>query len=223
MEKLVRRYKSISYVLRQPENFSEDEKYPAIILLHGAGGRGTDIQPILDNPYFTETEKFNHRAVSFAPQCYANTWFDMFEQLQEFIDFAINQPYVDKERVYLFGASMGGYATWQMAMTHPEWFAAIVPICGGGMYWNAERLKNMGVWAFHGEVDDVVFPEESRKMVDYVNMKGGNAKLTVVDGVCHNSWLNAYNCEELFDWLFEQKLSEAYLGDGGYNDVKRFG
>lgn len=223
MEKQVKKFKEIDYVQRNPENFSENEKYPAIILLHGAGGRGRNTNLVMTNPYFTETEKFNHRAVSFAPQCYANTWFDMFEQLQEFIEFAINQPYVDKERVYLFGASMGGYAAWQMAMTHPEWFAAIVPICGGGMYWNAERLKNVSVWAFHGEVDDVVFPEESRKMVDYVNMKGGNAKLTIVEGVCHNSWLNAYNSPELFDWLFAQKLHEAYLGDGGFNDVERFG
>lgn len=224
MQKQVKKFEKLSYVLALPQNFDNKQKYPAIILLHGAGGRGTDIQPVLDNPYFTETEVHNLKAVSFAPQCYANTWFDIFEQLQEFIEFVINEPYVDKERVYLIGASMGGFATWQMAMTHPEWFAAIVPICGGGMYWNAERLKNMGVWAFHGEVDDVVFPEESKKMVDYVNKKGGNARLTICEGVCHTSWLNAYRSRELFDWLFAQRLNDTSVsGNGGFDDVKKFG
>lgn len=58
-------------------------------------------------------------------------------------------------------------------MARPEWFAAIVPICGGGIYGFAERLLHMGVWAFHGSEDTVVYPEESRKMVDSINKRGG--------------------------------------------------
>ncbi|MBQ3506514.1 MAG: hypothetical protein IJA89_07075, partial [Clostridia bacterium] len=116
----------------------------------------------------------------------------------------------------------GGYTTWQMAMTHPEWFAAIVPICGGGMYWNAARLKDMGVWAFHGADDKTVLPEESEKMVNRVNVCGGNAKLTVYEGVAHNAWTPAFQTKELWDWLFtktcyyEETVSE-------YDNVKQFG
>ena len=69
---------------------------------------------------------------------------------------------MDKSRVYVVGASMGGYATWQLAMSRPELFAAIIPICGGGMYWNAGRLIHMGVWVFHGEEDITVLPQESK-------------------------------------------------------------
>ena len=64
---------------------------------------------------------------------------------------------------------MGGYGTWQLAISMPEAFAAIVPICGGGMYWDAGRLKKVPVWAFHGDSDPTVFPEESVKMVNAVN------------------------------------------------------
>jgi hypothetical protein len=74
---------------------------------------------------------------------------------------------------------MGGYGTWHIAMSLPNYFAAIVPICGGGMYWNAARLVNVPAWAFHGEADSAVYCEESKKMVDAVNAKGGNAKLTI--------------------------------------------
>ena len=153
----VKQFQQIRYVEKYPEDFVEYEKYPLLIFLHGAGGRGDDITRIINNPFFTETEKFNLQAVVFAPQCYADSWFDIFEQLGEFIDFAVGHPTIDQERVYLIGASMGGYAAWQMAMTKPETFAAVVPICGGGMYWNAKRLKNMGIWAFHGSADQTCF------------------------------------------------------------------
>src|SRR5207245_1577857 len=39
---------------------------------------------------------------------------------------------VDPERIYLTGISMGGYGTWSLAASHPDRWAAIVPICGGG-------------------------------------------------------------------------------------------
>ena len=216
------RYKELDYVLRMPKNYEQSEKYPLVIYTHGAGGRGREIQKIVEHPFFIETEPFLTNAVSVAPQCYANAWFDIFEQLQDFIKFMIAQPYVDASRVYLTGASMGGYTTWQMAMTHPEWFAAIVPICGGGMYWNSARLKNMGVWAFHGADDKTVLPEESEKMINRLNAKGGNGKLTVYEGVGHNAWTPAFRTKELWDWLFthtcyyEETVSE-------YDNVKQFG
>ena len=216
------RYKELDCVLRMPKHYEQSEKYPLVIYTHGAGGRGREIQKIVEHPFFIETEPFLTNAVSVAPQCYANAWFDIFEQLQDFIKFMIAQPYVDASRVYLTGASMGGYTTWQMAMTHPEWFAAIVPICGGGMYWNSARLKNMGVWAFHGADDKTVLPEESEKMINCLNAKGGNGKLTVYEGVGHNAWTPAFRTKELWDWLFthtcyyEETVSE-------YDNVKQFG
>ena len=72
---------------------------------------------------------------------------------------------IKKDLNLLNWSKYGGYTVWQMAMSHPKWFAAIIPICGGGMYWNASRLKNMKVWAFHGSNDPVVYCEESKKMV----------------------------------------------------------
>ena len=221
--KKILRFKEIDYVIRYPEGFSEEEKYPLLFYIHGAGGRGRDIDKIYNHPFFGETEKFNFNVVSIAPQCYRDSWFCMFEQLQEFVAFMIEQDYIDKERVYVMGASMGGYATWQLAMSRPEWFAAIVPICGGGVYWNAgRRLTQMGVWAFHGSDDTAVYPEESRKMVDSINGRGGNAKLTIYEGVAHNSWTPTFNNEEMWIWLFAQK--NHYMATANEDtDVVKFG
>ena len=220
--KEVLRYKEIDYSIRYAQNFDENKKYPLMIYLHGAGGRGRDFDVILNHSFFAESEAFCKDAITAIPQCYANTWFDMFEQLQDWFSYMINQKYIDKSRVYLMGASMGGYGTWQMAMSHPEWFAAIVPICGGGMYWNAERLKHTAVWAFHGSIDGTVRCEESEKMVNAVNKKGGNAKLTVYEGVAHNAWTPTFQSEEMWKWLFEQRNHYQTTSDE-YNDVVKFG
>ena len=105
--------------------------------------------------------KLNLPFVIIAPLCSENTWFDVFERLQLLVEEIDALPFADCNRICIMGASMGGYATWQLAMSMPERFAAIVPICGGGMYWNAGRLADIPVWAFHGAKDSTVYLEES--------------------------------------------------------------
>ena len=162
-------------------------------------------------------------AFSVAPQCYANSWFDIFEQLQDFIEFIISDKAVDRERVYLMGASMGGYTTWQLGMTRPELFAALVPICGGGMYWNSGRLVNTAIWAFHGDSDITVFPEESQKFINNIIAWGGKkAKLTILENTGHNAWEPAFTNPEMWKWLLDQKNTYAPT-ENKYDDVKKFG
>ncbi len=216
------RFERFDYIRRLPENFKETEKYPLVIYLHGAGGRGRDINLIYTHPFFSDTQAFLKDAVCVAPQCYADSWFNIFEQLQAFIEYVSQLNYIDVTRVYLTGASMGGYATWQMAMSRPELFAAIVPICGGGMYWNTARLKDMGVWAFHGENDPVVLVEESKKMVKGVNDNGGKAFLTVYPGVEHNAWTPTFCDGKVWKWLLEQR-AHYEESVSSYDNVKEFG
>jgi predicted peptidase len=196
----VKQYKNLQYVIRYPENFDDTKKYPTILVLHGAGSRGNDIN-IIKNFVFLKQMPADVPFIVILPQCFADTWFAIFEQLVDFTGAMRTLDCVDTDRFYLTGNSMGGYATWQLAMTKPEWFAAIVPICGGGMYWNADRLKNVPVWAFHGTLDEVVHIYESIDMVNAVNRSGGNAKLTVYDHAAHDSWTETYANPEIYRWL----------------------
>ena len=123
----------------------------------------------------------------------------------------------------LTGASMGGYATWQLAMSMPECFAAAVPICGGGMYWNAERLKNVPIWAFHGGKDNVVSVEESKKMVDSVNQKGGSAKLTIYPENGHDAWSDTYSNHLVYSWFLSHLNCNTEKITDIYDDSKTFG
>lgn len=213
----------VRYIIDHPQDFKQGEKYPLLILLHGAGGRGDDIEVLKNNPFYRFARLQELPFVTVAPLCEENTWFDMWERLTAFIKQMAGSEFIDKMRVYLMGASMGGYATWQMAMSIPECFAAIVPICGGGMYWNASRLKNVPVWAFHGAKDTTVLLEESEKMVNAVNRKGGDARLTVYPENGHDAWSDTYSDTKVFRWLLEQKNKCLEWGGDEYNDPKKFG
>lgn len=223
MRKEIRSWKNMQYVVRYPKGYLEGKKYPVILFLHGAGSRGTDINLLLNNPFFQLTDiDLELPFVTVAPQCSANTWFDLFETLERFVKELAVMPFVDSSKIYLIGASMGGYATWQLAMSLPEYFAAIVPICGGGMYWNAGRLVNVPVWAFHGQKDTVVFSEESAKMVEAVKRSGGDARLTMYPENAHDAWSDTYRNPKVFEWLLTNEnqnamnLTDKYEGSDIY-------
>lgn len=217
-------FQNIRCLLRKPKNFDSAKKHPVLLFLHGAGTRGNDISKLRGNPFFKITDLHqNFPFVTVAPLCEENTWFDIWEHLQALVNEIANLPFADKERIYVMGASMGGYATWQLAMSMADRFAAVVPICGGGMYWNAGRLVNVPIWAFHGAKDTTVLLEESIKMVDAVKRLGGDAKLTVYPENGHNAWSDAYADPEVFSWLLQHRNRNNQNYDDAYNESELYG
>ncbi len=195
----------LRYLIRFPDGFDAEKKYPLVIFLHGAGTRGDDIEVLKRNAFFritAEMPQFSFVAV--APLCSRNSWWDVFETLEKLVRQTASLPCVDHTRVSLIGNSMGGYGTWALGMSMPEYFSCLVPICGGGMYWNASRLQNVPVWAFHGGKDQTVLPRESEKMVEAVNRKGGNARLTIYPENGHNSWDDTYRDPEVLRWMLSR-------------------
>ena len=196
-------YKKLKYVISYPEHYVKEKKYPVIFHTHGAGSRGTDLNtlnidvPIRNNPSANEF-------IIVSPQCYANTWFEIFEQLIEFCEYIYEQPFTDKTRFYSSGISMGGYTAYQLMMSRPKLFAAGIVCCGGGMYWNASRLKDIPLRIFHGEQDKVVLPCESKNMTTYINSNGGCATLTLYPECAHNCWDKVYTNKENFEWILSQ-------------------
>jgi len=200
----------LKYIIKQPQDSNESRKYPVILFLHGAGSRGNQMKALLNNPFFEKIQAFQEFPfLVVAPLCSGNTWYDHWQSLEQLVQTLCCNSCVDETRIYMMGASMGGYATWQLAMSMPDYFAAIVPICGGGMYWNAGRLVNIPIWAFHGEQDTTVFLEESAKMVDAVNRRGGNAKFTVYPYNGHDAWSDTYSNWEVYEWLLQHRKNTS--------------
>src|SRR5262249_23065982 len=113
------------------------------------------------------------------------------------------------------GLSMGGYGTWSMAAAHPDKWAAIVPICGGGNPQSAEKIKGLPVWTFCGDKDSARILEGTRSMVKALKDAGAkDVRYDKSPGVGHNSGDRAYGPRELSDWLLMQRRKWARPAPG---------
>jgi predicted peptidase len=197
------------YLLYLPKGVEQgpDKRWPLILYLHGIGERGGKLSLLKKHgiPKIVE----NHQDLPFitvSPQCPDDTfWFEHYEKLGALLDQVVETYGVDVDRMYLTGNSMGGYGTWGMAMQYPDRFAAIAPICGGGLTEEICVLKDVPVWAFHGKKDDVVDVSEGQKMVDALKACGGKVRFTVYPDAGHDSWTRTYDNPELYEWFLRNK------------------
>jgi predicted peptidase len=123
----------------------------------------------------------------------------------ELLDKLVAELPVDHDRIYITGISMGGYGTWDTIARRPEYFAAAIPICGGGDPAAAVKFKSLPIWAFHGAEDKTVQPSRTIEMVEALRKAGGTPKFTLYPGVGHDCWTQTYANPEVFAWLFEQR------------------
>jgi predicted peptidase len=219
------KFENLSYLLHIPKSLEHqsDRKWPLIFFLHGAGERGDNLDlvkihgvaKIVDNQ-----EDFPFIVVS--PQCPTDSyWPQELDTLNALLDKIIADNPVDTNRIYLTGLSMGGIGSWQLALAHPDKFAAIAPICGAisipvlrrnefelstttkELYARLPLLKDVPVWAFHGDQDDIVPMDETEEIIQLLNNAGGDAKLTVYEGVGHDSWTETYDNPKLYEWFLQ--------------------
>ncbi len=195
---------SCPYLVVKPEKYDPDDKYPLIIFLHGRGESGDDLKLVKVHGPFKKVKELNLPVLIVAPQTPIDERWDV-DMLSPFVDHVLEDLPVDRERVYLTGLSLGGYGTWDLAVRRPEIFAAIAPICGGGKPTQADRIKTIPVWAFHGAKDSVVPLKNTTDMVNALYKVGGNPRLTVYSYADHDSWTETYNNPALYEWMLKQK------------------
>ncbi len=199
----------VPYLLYLPKSYGEDgggKKFPVMMFLHGRGeSRGPlSIVKKWGPPRMVERgDDLPYIVVS--PQCPASSRWTAPEQQAGVLELLahIQKTYAtDEDRVYLTGLSMGGYGSWKLAADHAEKFAAVAPICGRGNPADAEKLKSIPIWAFHGTDDKVVPASGTKDMVEAIRKAGGTKiKFTSLEGIGHNSWSSAYATPELYSWF----------------------
>jgi hypothetical protein len=128
---------------------------------------------------------------------------------------------------------LGGNGTWNCLCVRPDLFAAAVPIAGWGNTWQVALIKDIPIWNFHGQSDNVVAVSNSRNMIEAYAAQGVDAVFTncyYVDtrimpltkltneikahsslfytelyGYTHDVWSYAYNYKAMFDWVFSKR------------------
>lgn len=191
------------YEIFYPENYhlQPGKKWPLILFLHGAGERGSNMSNVRLQgiPDFLRGQN-NFPFIVAYPQCPSGQYWQI-SLLNDWFKKVLSEVDADESRVYLTGLSMGGYGTWHWAAAHPEKFAAIIPICGGGEPTRAKQLAKMPTWAFHGQKDNIVPVEETLQMAEAIKAAGGNPKVTIYPEAYHDSWTPTYTNPDIYSWL----------------------
>jgi predicted peptidase len=205
------------YLLFLPEKYSprsRAKRWPLILFLHGSGERGDDVWKVaIHGPPKIVKDNPDFPFIVLSPLCPEDKYWSE-ELLLHLLDEIVQNYRVDPRRIYLTGLSMGGYGTWKLGLTHPEKFAAIAPICGGGdpidallaERKKAQALKTLGIWAFHGRRDPIVPLSESERMLAAMKNAGcADIKLTIYPDAEHDSWTETYENPALYGWFLEHK------------------
>jgi hypothetical protein len=203
--------KTYPYLAYLPSSYDKDDTkaWPLIIYLHGSSCKGNNLEKLKKyGPPFYLERGMQVDAIVISPQCPSNknwtvgTWFEsFFTELKE-------KYHIDPSRVYLTGMSLGGFGTWDLASRYPEYFAAIMPLCGGGRTSMVETLKDIPTWVFHGEVDKKVKLQRSQEMVKAMQEVGSDPKFSILKGQGHGIQ-KVYSDQTIYEWLLSHQ-KKAY-------------
>jgi len=209
--------------------YNEDKpgKPAILVFLHGIGERGNEnlasIRLAVPD-IVRQIKAAGEKVVLLAPECPSSqTWAPLHRggagaKLTEkpaqalglvpvLIQKKIKEFNADPDRVYITGLSMGGYGTWDLIARYGTGlFAAAMPCCGGGDPAQAEKMKDLPIWIFHGGADPTVPVMLSRRMYAALKEAGNdNVFYKEYPGVQHDCWTQTYRNPEAWKWLFSQK------------------
>ena len=202
---------SLSGIVTVPTGFDpQKESLPVIVFLHGAGERGSDLNLVkvhgIPKLFSADPDYQGLWVITLSPQCPEDmVWDHLVFPLKKWIDQAVEALNGDRSRISITGLSMGGFGTWAMITTFPDFFSCAAPVCGGGMCWLCSRLKGMKLRVYHG-LDDTSVPfAYSRMMVEAARDNGAEVEWFAYDRVGHGCWNRAYEQTDLIAWLAAQK------------------
>lgn len=217
------------YYLYVPETLDLEKPVPLVLFLHGYIGN-LDKVNWYDQTCPDSMKRLAEQVggIMLAPFARSNTDFLGIGErdVLHTIELTMRDYPVDPDRVYLCGASMGGSGVWAIAAHYPHLFAVAVPASGRTDYnlWqNVERgvltefkqlivdrdfavtlqpnFRSLPVYAFHGEDDWLVNPDQSKVMVNALKATGFEALYHEFPRGDHWSCFDAFDSDQLVTWL----------------------
>jgi len=216
----------VNYLLFIPKDYGKSEKkYPLILNFHGAGQKGNDpnaLRSVGLNAQLAGKKRNKFPFIVVSPQLPGpkgfsipssldrGLWYydEFFEQIDKLLDHLVQRYAIDETRIYCVGASMGGFGAWKMAAKYPTRFAAVAPLCGEGDASSVCAVKDVPVWVFHCEEDEIMPVKGSDEMVEALKACGGKVEYVRQKGGDHMAcWSNTF--DDLWPWLLtHQKVKE---------------
>ena len=204
------------FVVFIPSSYSPSKPLPVILYLHGAGERGSDGRSHLNIGFgaMVKAREANFPAVVVFPQCedtrgrVLQGWLAGSPDAERALKILgeVEKDYrIDSKRRILTGWSMGGFGAWSIAAADPLRWSALAPLAGGGQAEWAEKLKDLPIWAWHGEEDHAVLANRSQAMIEALKSAGVTPRYTEIDAGDHDSWKFAYADDRFIAWMLDPK------------------
>jgi predicted esterase len=199
------------YSVFLPEKYDVKKKYPLIVALHGSGvdERGF-FRWIVRNVNNLEYPMIAPKARGLSDWYVGNSGIDVFECIEHMI---ILFPNIRRNRIFLFGFSMGGYGTWRLGLLKPNYFrgliigsGALVPprgVKGENILEIIDRVKDENILIIHGDKDNAVPIDNTRKAVKKLKALNANFEYIEIPGAGHG---NYDKNKEIIEWI--KKYSE---------------
>lgn len=202
------------YVVFVPPTYNANRPAPVMLFLHGAGERGADGRVHLNVGLgsMIKAREASFPAIAVFPQCEnvhgrvlegwltgsadANRALKILEQVEK--DYRI-----DPKKRILSGWSMGGFGAWSLAAADPSRWSCLIPLAAGGKAEWAEKLKDLPIWAWHGESDGAVIVNRSREMIDAIKAAGGTPRYTEIPSGDHDCWKVAFGDDRCIAWMLD--------------------
>jgi predicted esterase len=201
------------YRIFVPSGYDKSKAHPLIIALHGMGGNENSYFDGYSNGAFkVEAEKRGYIVACPKGREPASMYRGSAEQDVMDVIAEVRRVYnIDNDRVYMTGHSMGGYGTWSVAMNHPEVFAALAPVAGGGLPAGQSKIAHIPQLVVHGDDDKTVPVGSSRVMVEAARKLGIEVKYIEVPRGNHVD-IVVPTFKDVFDWFDAHKRKCACEG-----------
>jgi poly(3-hydroxybutyrate) depolymerase len=211
----------LEYNLYVPANLTAGSKYPLLVYLHAANDEAMPHRTLSSDgkgwvPQLMTADKAKTVAFYMIPisQTNASGWGDPVGPITDTEKFEgrltvvalkglLDKYPIDRDRLYVTGASMGARGTYDMLRRYPDLFAAGAPCASPASPADAAIYATQNIWAVMGSVDPVVQP--NRDTIAAIRKVCGNPIYTELDGHGHDSWRSIYPMPEFIAWMFAQR------------------
>ena len=190
------------YTLYVPGNYDERRAYPLMVYMHGSGnthfGAGAVFERYsADDDRYLKVRVCARKAGWYGPLAVRDV-FDVIDDIR-------SRYNVDEDRIYLYGYSAGGYATFNIAARWPDRFAAAASLAGAGLGGNEQNLLNIPVLVYHGLADPIV-PYYRDTGTNVAKLRAAGARVTVqaLPAIGHGCPLTGVE-----DWLLQWRRTPA--------------
>ena len=214
-----------------PESYDGSKEFPILTYLHGDGERGLSAYGVLCSECALSAqlaEKNIKDTIIFIPAtpvswitcnpdnyennlCVSFNYSQVTESKQltgsiAMLTKMISTLKVDTNKIYLAGYSRGAMATYYLLAKYPNVITAAVISAGVGVKDKVEEYKDVPIYVFHGDKDDVVsYADDIALFNQYTELGGNGVFKTCING--NHGIVSYMKAEDFITWLYSQSKS----------------